>query len=783
VPRPPRPGAARPIALLAAALGALAASRVRAEPPQPPQPPQPRPSASGTANPAEALETPTVTVVGTTPLPGLGTAIEQVPANVQIYTSRDLDAQQPSSLSEYLAQNATSISVNDAQGNPFQPDILFRGFSASPLLGTPEGISVFQDGVRINEPFGDVVNWDLVPEAAIADIQLVPGSNPVFGLNTLGGSLALYTKSGAQYPGLRAEVSAGSFGRTAAEMDYGGASSNFDYFVSGNYSDDHGWADHNPSHVEQLFAKVGWQTERTNLDVSLTAADNSLQGTQTLPQSFLGDIYQAYTWPDTQWNRLAFLTARGSQFLADRALLGATLYYRHYTSDSVSSNLNSDYGSIDPATGMPDAIEAFNDAARIDQDGYGGGVQLTLTGAPAGLRNQLILGASGDFGDALYTQQQQNASLTADRGTIASGPLGPLVDADTRSGFVGVFATDTLRLSHSWAITVSARYDHSEISIRDRSGNAPQLDGTHGFSRLNPALGVTFNPGPALTVYATYNVGARAPTAIELTCADPAAPCSLPNEFVSDPPLKQVVGRTLEAGARGTAGPRWQWSAALYRTDLSNDIQFISSGATALTGYYANVGHTRRQGVELAAQGHWGSVGVSAHYTYTAATYRSTFDEFSPDNSSADVSGAILVQPGDHLAGVPAHNLKLRLDASLGPRLTLGVNLVIASSVYARGDENNQDIHGPVPGYALLSLDAHYHASSRWQFFARVNNLVDRRYSNFGILAENSFTGPNESFGPALGIPPRVEQFRAPGAPIGAWAGVSYALDRPVREP
>ena len=56
---------------------------------------------------------------------------------------------------------------------------------------------MFQDGVRINEPFGDGVNWDLIPNPAIATITLMPGSNPVFGLNTLGGAISITTKNGS----------------------------------------------------------------------------------------------------------------------------------------------------------------------------------------------------------------------------------------------------------------------------------------------------------------------------------------------------------------------------------------------------------------------------------------------------------------------------------------------------------------------------------------------------------------------------------------------------------
>jgi outer membrane receptor protein involved in Fe transport len=720
-------------------------------------------------NPAEALEMPTVEVVGTTPLPGLGTPTRDVPANVQIYTSKDLSGQRQTNVTDYLEQNPTGIATNAAQGNPFQPDISFRGFSASPLLGTPQGVSIFQDGVRVNEPFGDVVNWDLIPQSAIASIQLIPGSNPAFGLNTLGGAVAVYTKSGAQYPGGGVEASGGSFGRTTAEFDWGGSSGVLDYFLTGEYFDDDGWADHNPSKVRQFFSKVGWQNETSDLDVSFTGADNTLQGTQTLPLSFFDNIRQAYTFPDQNENKLAFVMAKGSHFLNDNALLGGNLYYRSYKTTNVSSNVNDDFDD--------DGIQATNDASDIDQDGYGGGVQLVLTNEVAGRKNQLTLGATGDLADARFTQNSQDAEFTDDRATIGIDDFELETDADTNSRYFGAFIADTFNLSSQWTLTASGRYNHARIRIDDRTGEAPLLNGKNTFSRFNPAVGVNFNPTPQLTAYASYNEGVRAPTAVELTCADPDAPCKLPNDFLADPPLDEVISKTFEVGARGTAGTMWHWSAAAYRTRLENDIEFISSGAGATNaGFFANVGTTRRQGVELGLEAHANPVSVSLRYTFLDATFRTPFEESSPANSTADDDGVIEVAPGNRIPANPRHVFKLRADWAAMPNLFIGANVVTSAGSYARGDENNQDVNGQLPGYTLVNIDGRYLVSKRFEVFARVNNVFDRRYSNFGVVGENFFTGPNRTFGPAAGEDPEAEQFRGPGAPRGAWLGVRYSF-------
>jgi outer membrane receptor protein involved in Fe transport len=728
-------------------------------------------------NPAEAFELPTLSVIGTTPLPGLGTAPRDVPANVQIFGGRDLARQRPLDLTGFLDRNANSTGTASGQGNPYQNDLSFRGFSASPLLGTPQGISVFQDGVRINEAFGDVVNWDLLPRSAISSVQLIPGSNPVFGLNTLGGALAIYTKSGAQYPGGAVELSGGSFGRGTLEFEYGGRRDELDFFVTANLARDDGWAEHNASRLKQFFSKLGYQDETSDLDLSVTLADNTLNGTQTLPESWLDMPKQAYTFPDVNENRLAFVTAKGSRFLSESALLGGNLYFRHYRNANLSSNVNGDFGKTDPDTGIAQTNEATNDRSAIDQRSWGFGLQLTLQGDRGGLKNQFVAGFSGDFGDTTFTQVSQPAIFASSRETLGTGDFAPETDVGTRNRYLGVFFVDTLPLTEQWTLTIAGRYNHARIDVADRSGTEPGLDSASSFSRFNPALGINFNPTPAVTAYASYSEGMRAPSPIELTCADATAPCKLPNVFLSDPPLKKVVSRTIEAGARGRPWADASWSATAYRSDLDDDIQFVASGQGALNaGFFRNVGKTRRAGIELAAGARFSAVTLNLRYSHIDATFRSSFVAASPNNSSADSGGAIDVHPGDHIPGIPADSFKLRADLDLGAGWSIGAGVVSASSQFAHGDENNRDRHGRVPGYTVVDLDARWQAARDWEIFASVANLLGRRYQNFGILGANAFTGPERTFGPAVGIEPQAEQFRALGAPRGFWFGVRYAF-------
>jgi outer membrane receptor protein involved in Fe transport len=724
----------------------------------------------------QQVELPNIVVVGTTPLVGIGTAIELVPANVQTIRGRDLQTQNAHTLVDFFASNLQSVDLNDAQGNPWQVDVNYRGFTASPVLGTPQGLSVFLDGVRVNEPFGDVVNWDLIPQAAIQTIQVIPGSNPTFGLNTLGGAIAVTTKNGRENPGGEAELQLGSWGRKLAQIQQGGVigNSNLDYYFTANATNDDGWADHNSSRLRQAFGKLRYMDASTTVSVSMGGADNTLNGMQTIPRSFLSNYTQAYTFPDTNENQLGYLTINGSHYFTPDIQLTGNAYYRHYRNVNTSSNVNNDFGTVDD-DGNVDTVQATNAQSVIVTDSYGASLQLTLLQRLFGKNNQFTIGAAADLANSHFTQSSQNAFFTDDRGTVGDGPFVQTTDAKTRNENYGIYFTDTFSFNEEWSMTVAGRYNWARTNIGDESGVQPLLDGRHTFSRFNPAVGVNWNPTSWFTAYATYNEGMRTPTSIELACADPAAPCSLPNDFLADPSLKPVISKTFEVGARGRIGNNTSWSAAAFSTTLDDDIQFISSqGASSTLGYFQNVGKTRRQGFELAGRTQWGPVGVSASYSYVNATYRSTWTESSASNSSADADGNITVHSGDRIPGIPQNTVKLRLDYAATAKWKIGTDLTYRSDIFARGDENNQDVNGTLAGYFLVNLDTTYNVTKHFQVFGSIQNLFNKRYATFAVLGQNFFNGPNHTFDPD-GI--TNEQFLGLGAPRGFWVGMRYAWD------
>jgi outer membrane receptor protein involved in Fe transport len=728
-------------------------------------------TSAGAQDPGRPTELPAVIVIGTTPVPGIGTPLEQVPANVQVIRERDLREQPGPSIADHLGDARAGFAASRPGGNPFQPDVSFRGFLASPLFGAPQGLSVYLDGVRVNEAFGDVVNWDLIPRIAVSAINVIPGSNPAFGLNTLGGALAIETKSGAHFPGTVLRGYGGSFGRLGAEFEAGGARDGRHYYLAGNRFSERGWRDFSPSRVDQVFARLGAGDPSGHVELTLLGADTSLDGTQALPLSMLAAPRQPYTWPDRTENRLAFANLSAKRIVGADNVIAGNIFVRDLSSRNLNSNVNDDCAA------GPCSFNAINDAARIDETRAGFALQATVDAPVANRENQFSAGISFEASRSAFDGSAQEANFSPNREAVGISGFVTETAVHTRQRYTRLYLLDTLTLAPDLYATLSASHNVAHVQIADRTGTQPALDGRHRFSRLLPAAGVAYAPRTAESYYTNASWGMRTPTAIELTCADPNAPCRLPSVFLADPPLKPVLSRTLEAGVRRPLGAKVTLATAVYRTDLENDIQFASAGGGALNaGFFQNVGRTRRQGVEIDLEAKLARWWLAARYTHVAATFRSPFSAHSPFNSSADANGDILVQPGDRIPGIPRDALKLRAKYAIGAA-SIGASVALFSGQHARGDENNGDANGRVPGSALAGLDAQWDLARGWRLFATVENLFDSRTAASGTLGGNFFTGPQNSFD-AGNV--RAEQFRTPGAPRGIWLGIAWRPDEPA---
>ena len=725
-----------------------------------------------------------VIVVGTAPLASLGTPLRQVPANVQVATGKQISQQASLNLGEFMDNNLGSVNSSNSAGNPYQMDISYRGFTASPILGTAIGLSVFLDGVRVNEPFGDIVNWDLIPANAIASVNLIPGSNPLFGLNTLGGAIAVSTKNGAGNPGFKATLGGGSWGRRAVEAEFGGvdADHDVDYFVATNLFHEDGYRDFSQSDVRQLFTKGRWHDAQTRLELSLALADNSMYGSSVLPSSMLNNPSIAYSAPDYVHNKNALLALKGSRSIDDDKFLEGNIYYRGSNAINANSNASCDNGVTAPENCVANQgngdLNASNIISSTRQHAIGASLQLSLLGNVMGHKNTFTAGASVDASRVGYQSTTYGANLVGET-TYTIDPSGANainpstayyqggVNLATRNNYYGLFATDNFSLNDQWNLTLSGRYNYATVDLsgssHDGNGNIGDLNGKHAYHRFNPAVGVNYNPARELTFYAAYNEGMRAPSPVELSCANPAQPCALPTGFASDPDLHMIVSKTWEGGMRGQISSSIGWDAAVYNTVNQNDIQFIANGSNnGVTGFFQNVGTTQRRGLEFGLHGKFDALALSVNYGLVKATYETAFTEAAAQNSTVNpVTGLITVNKGSQIPGVARQTLKLRASVDVNPVWNVGSNLVASSGQYAHGNENNQDIHGPLAGYAVVNLDTHYTLSSHWQLSARVTNLFDRNYSTFGILGQNMFTA-------------QTELAQVPAAGRGMWIGLTY---------
>lgn len=756
-----------------------------------------------------------VLVIGVTPLPGLNIPALQVPLNVQVAQADDILQVHGQAMTDLLQKDFQGVNVTQSQGNPWQANLYFHGFTLSPLQGSPSGVSLYLDGVRQNEPFAETMNWEAIPDFAIRTMALIPSSNPLYGLNTLGGALVLQSKSGFTDPGGVLHLSGGSWGRIQSDADFGAHSRTLGLYAGLGNDYESGWREHASSHVQQGFIRMDWQPDKmTTISLSYLGSHSQLYGTQTIPVAWASTPKTAFTWPDSFTNNIDQFTLHGTHQLSSEWSLQAVAYLRLSQSRSFNSNTN-DYNSYDPTTAGPlgytadgafDAnslgqyyyagipppynphtpgatlnnVPASNVLGNVHTRGYGGSLQAVNENSMAGHDNQFTLGASLDAGSTRFTQYGQPAYFPysqVERGDaigLLPFALDPMTTAATRTRSYGLYFLDMFALSDAVHLTGGIRYDHSSLGVSDLSGHQADINGRHTFHRFNPSLGLTWAITHDLGVYINADEGMRTPTPIELECANPAAPCTLPNDFTGDPPLKPVVAHTLSGGVRGTLDRgHLHWNISPYYSRVTNDILTIYSGGSS-QGYFANIPKTVRKGVDIGMGGQLGALEWQANYSFTNASYGASFAEQSQNNSSADGHGAIDVHRGDRLPGIPRQMATLAGEYHVTAHWSIGGNWRVYSSQYAVGDENNRDVHGPIPGYALLDLDIHWRPTSTLTWFAQVQNALNRHYFISGQLSNNVFDTPRrliDTTGP--GTP---TLFVAPGAPRAWFVGISYAF-------
>ena len=739
---------------------------------------------------AEEIQLPTFDVVATTPLGGGEIDVAKSPFAVWQTSSQDIQTFNDTTLPDTLARQAPGVTVGNVSGNDFQPDLSYRGFDATAVTGTPIGLAVYQNGVRINEAFGDTVNWELIPENAIDRTAIIAG-NPIFGLNALGGAVTVTMKNGFTWQGSEADLRGGSFGRAQEELQFGKQIGNYSVYVAATQINDGGWRVDGASQITNFYGDVGYKANGFESHLQLTAGDSQLGAAAFTPLQLLQNNWgSVYTVPQTTENKMAMLAWTGSYAYSPTLSFQGGAYFRAFNQAHVDGNPTSlspcppfsclNGSPVHDTLGgiIPDLSNGgTTDLGEIDRSwtqsrSLGASAQAVDTDKLAGHDNTLTVGASLDYGWTRFTGNSQLGTFFNDNNTsfpVIGAPfiidepdsfLSP-VAVHANNTYAGLYALDTYSVNDRLTVTAGGRFNYAGIDLE--GANGALLNGFSNFMHVNPTLGFTYKLTPDINFYAGYAMTNRAPTPLELGCADPNNPCIIDNFLVSDPKLKQVVGQTFEVGFRGQnalsqlgLGPEWgklQWSAGLFRTTLDNDILPQQSAVTGF-GFFANVGTTLRQGAEVSAQWTGDRWTAYANYTYIDAVYLTTFAESSPFNPLADANGLIPITNGTPIAGIPKNTVKVGVDYAVTDKWHVGADMVAASGQVLIGNENGA--LPQAPGYAVFGLHTSYQVAKQVQIYGLVQNLFDQRFYTAGGLFDitnlpNSapFLTDPRTFGPA----------------------------------
>ncbi|HEU5042271.1 MAG TPA: TonB-dependent receptor, partial [Gemmatimonadales bacterium] len=637
---------------------------------------------------------PTIEVVGSILSEG-GPGIQSgVPARTSTITAEELEAWEPRVVSDLL-QTQPGFSLYDDLGSPFKTSVSTRGFYASPVVGLPQGVSVFLDGVPVNEPDAAQVNFDLLPLEHVRRVELLSGTASLLGPNSLGGSMNLLTNHGGGAPHGELELTGGSYESFSGEGSVGGSSNGWNFYLGGGYTTEDGWRQATGGHGYNGFANVGRSGERSGFNLQVLRSESRAETAGSLPESIF------FTDPETNFSTGDFEDLRQWHVaLSGYTPVGpgrgsATVYYRRNDAERFNVNQIND----------PD-VRSFSENRTL-----GAAADWRYSAAVGGGVLALRFGAGGSTNDV-------GIQLFAER-------IDPGQTTDVASDIWDVNAYSTGDYTRG-RVTLSGglRYDYVRVPFNNLLD--PTRDTTSSYERVSPKGGVSVDLGSGVSVFGSAGASFRAPAVIELACADPEEPCPLPFALGDDPPLDPVTATTVEVGGR-YLGDALAVDASVFRTWVRNDIflfPFQEEGepeGSTIDGFFGNLGDTRREGVEIGAryyfpQGH----SLYANYAYTRATFQ--VDGVEIFSIREEVGGENVVEPGDRFPLVPAHRLNFGGLFQLPRGLSLGADARYVGRQYLRGDEANEEDQ----------LDGYFVADARlgwdigpWGVSALVSNLFD----------------------------------------------------------
>ncbi len=658
---------------------------------------------------------PTIEVVGSILAPagpGVGSG---VPARTSTITNEQLEAWEPRLVSDFLGSQA-GFSLYDDLGSPFKTSVSTRGFYASPVVGLPQGISVFLDGVPVNEPDAAQVNFDLLPLEHVRRVELLSGTASLLGPNSLGGSMNLLTNHGGGPLEGEIELTGGSYESFSAEGSLGGSAGGWNFYLGGGYTTEDGWRQVTGAEGYNGFLNLGRSTERSGFNLQVLRADSRAETAGSLPLS----VFQ--TNPDSNLSAQDFEDLKQWHLaLSGYTPVGpgrgsATVYYRRNDAERFNVNQIND----------PD-VRAFNENRTL-----GAAADWLYAARAGGGTLSLRFGAGGSTNDV-------RVQLFAER-------IDPGQTTDVESDIWDLNAYSTADYAVG-RVTLSGglRYDYVRVPFRNLLD--PARDTTSSYQRLSPKGGLSVDLGRGVSLFGSAGASFRAPAVIELACADPEEPCPLPFALGDDPPLDPVTATTVEVGGRYLGG-RVALDASVYRTWVRNDIflfPFEEEGepeGSTIDGFFANLGDTRREGIELGGryffpQGH----SVYANYGYTRATFQ--VDGVEIFSIREEAGGENEVERGDRFPLVPDHRVNAGGLFRLPANLSFGVDTRYVGRQYLRGDEANEE--EPLDGYFVADVRLGWGVGP-WEVDGIVTNLFDSDHATFGTFNINQSTDELERF-------------------------------------
>jgi outer membrane receptor protein involved in Fe transport len=759
--------------------------------------PSPKPGRARNAPRSVRAAVPPPVMYPTTPVAGSGIEADKVPASVNIVDVNQIERVRSANIADALQKYVPGVIVNEVTGNPFQPDVQFRGFVASPVAGTPQGLAVYQNGVRINEAFGDTVNWDLIPTAAIRSVTVVT-NNPAFGLNALGGAVNVQMKNGFNYSGAEIDTMVGSFGRIQTSAQWGKKVGNFAVYGALEGLHDDGFRNFSGSDVRRFYGDVGYKNDSSEFHVNMGAADNHFGATNTVPIELLQQYYGAtYTTPQTTTNRVGYVNLTGKIEATPAWTIEGLAHARVFNQKVLDGNPTGTqpcaadptllcFGdSSTPANGLngaqlanpfdSGAVLGERDRTTTHSTTTGGSLQATNSDRIFGHDNMFVVGASFDSSVTRFSASAELGTVGPNFVVSGSGiflgqsghpiSIGP-VRLRTTNQYSGLYVLDTFDVTNAFSITGGGRFNTARIVLEDQIGSA--LNGNETFNRFNPIIGGTYKIIPGLTAYAGYSEANRAPTPLESSCADPAHPCIIAAFLISDPALKQVVSRTVEAGLRGSKDlsiGTLGWKLGGFRADNTDDILAIPSPVLQGFGYFQNVGSTRRQGIESEVTLRSSTLQLYASYALVDARFLDAL-QIGSNSPFADVNGNVQILPGNRIPGIPRNRIKAGIDYSVTDAFKVGGDALFVSSQYFVGDDSNQAQR--LPSYAVFNLHASYQINKTFQIYARADNVFDNRYATYGTFFDTDAV-PNFANGGAPFTDPRS---LSPARPRAFYAGL-----------